>query len=304
MITTTPGTTTEALLEGAPPGLAITAQLIDGDEILATVVDVTPKLDDEGDALSAYVGSFVAPANLPVMIEWLEDGVACGYELVALGGVAPGEAFPGYPTTAQLVALSSVAELTTLSEAEQDSLRDMAINAVERFTGQQFTPYVGDLAIDGTGGREVYSPKRIEELTAITVKGTSIDLTDVVVNDKRDRLYFAPLSTSYAVAAMRERAWDSREFRSGAGTVILTGSFGWSAVPSLVVAAILKEMEAQALADASQLSGIVASARRLGLQNIAQGNLRAQIGDPSAISPDAARLLANYIWIGPGGYLA
>lgn len=211
----------------------------------------------------------------------------------------------GYPGTGELVAQSSVSELTSLTDPEQDALRDVAIADVERFCGQAFVPYTGDLVVDGGGGREVFPPKRVEELTAIVVQGTSIDLTDVVVSEKGDRLHFAPYSTDYAVTAMRETAYDSRTFRSGWGTVILSGTFGWSVVPAAVSQAIRIEMEQQALADASALSGIVNSSRRLGLRSVAQGNLRADIGDPSVVSPQAARLLdPDYVWLGPGGYLA
>lgn len=209
-----------------------------------------------------------------------------------------------YPTTATLVAASSVTELTSLTAPQQDALRDVATSAVERYTGQQFTPSTDDVVIDGSGSREIFTPIRVETLTDISVKGSSIDLTDVVLGANGDRLHFAAPSTSYAVVAMREHAYDTRTFRSGAGTIILSGTFGWSVCPPAVVQALRIEMEVQAAADASALSGIVASARRLGMTNLSQGNLRAAIGDPSEISPQAARLLAPYVFVGAGGYLA
>lgn len=210
----------------------------------------------------------------------------------------------GYPAAASLVAASDVSELTSLSAAQQEAKRNMAIAAVERYTGQRFTPFVGTLGpIDGHGARELYVPRRIEALTAISVSGTSLDVSDVVVDEAGDRIHFAPLGMGYAEQAMRETAYDSRTFRAGAGTVTLTGTFGWTVVPDAVVEAIRLEMEAQARADANPLAGTIGAYRRMGLTNIAQGNLRAQIGDPSQISPDAARMLADYIWTGAGGYL-
>lgn len=304
MIFTLPGQATTAILDGAPAGLVLTARLRDGDEILPTVVSVSPRLDAEGDALNAYAALFTAPASLPVQIEWLEDGAIVGTELVALGGAGPAEGFPGYPSTADLVADSEVTELTSLSAVEQDALREMAIQAVERFCGQSFTLYEGSLTVDGSGARELFAPRRIETLTDLEVKGTSIDLTDVLVSPEGDRLHFEQYATSYAVAAMREHWHDTRTFRAGSGTVILTGTFGWSVVPQAVVLAIRIEMEDQAQADANKLAGTVAAFRRLGLRNIAQGNLRADIGNPSDLSPRSAKLLAKYVWTGPGGYLA
>jgi hypothetical protein len=210
-----------------------------------------------------------------------------------------------YPTTAELVAASNVAELTDLTEPQQDALRVVAIHNIERYAGQKFEPFAGTMKLDGSGGGELWPERRVEELTAISVTGTAIDLTDVVVSPDGDRLFLAPLSTDYAVQAMREEAYDSRTFRAGAGTVVVTGTFGWSEVPAPVIQAIRIEMEEQAQADASAIAGPVASWRRLGLRDISQGNLRASLGDPSLISPRAAALLQpDYVWQGPAGYVA
>lgn len=208
-----------------------------------------------------------------------------------------------YPTTAALVAASATAELVSLTGAQQAALREMAIIAVERYCGQKFLPTVGSISVDGSGADEIHPTQRVEALTGITVKGTSLDLSDVTLSPEGDRLFIAALSTDYAVAAMRdERSWDSRTFRSGPGTVILTGTFGWTAPPAAVEQALRLDMEEQAVADASSLSGIVASSRRLGIRNISQGNLRAEVGVPDEVSPQVARLLSAYVWAGGGGY--
>lgn len=211
----------------------------------------------------------------------------------------------GYPSTATLVAASSVAELDELSTAEQEALRAVAISSVERFTGQSFTVDGpgSTMVVDGSGGREVFLPRRVEALTAITVKGSAIDLTDVALSSDGSRLYFQPLADGYAVQAMRDTPYDTRTFRRGAGTLVLVGTFGWSACPDAVTQALRLEMEEQALADASALSGIVSAHRRLGLRDIAQGNLRATIGVPGEIGARASRLLAPLVWTGAGGYL-
>lgn len=209
-----------------------------------------------------------------------------------------------YPDTAALVDASDVPELLARSEAQQDADRALAILTVENYTGQRFLPREGELVIDGSGARELYLPERAETLTDVVVKGTSIDLTDVILSAKGDRLHFLPWSTGYAVTAMRETAYDSRTFRAGSGTVILTGTFGWSLVPDQVVQAIRAEMEAEALARTGPLAGIIGQARRLGMSSIAQGNLRATVGDPSEISPEAAKWLSDFVWWGPGGHLA
>lgn len=244
------------------------------------------------------------------------------YRLVFFRNAAPGVEDPsdwdyysglseGYPGTLDLVAQSSVAELIGLTLEQQDALREIAISDVEQFTGQRFLPRVGTLVEDGTGGDELPVSEHIVELTAISVKGTSVDLLDFDVAPDGDRVYFKnPVGAgggyygrTLGALMMESDALDSRTFRSGPGTVTLTGTFGWPTAPEPVVQALRIQMETQARADASALSPIVSQARRLGLQSISQGNLRAQVGNPALVAPEAARLLADYVWTGRGGYL-
>lgn len=209
-----------------------------------------------------------------------------------------------YPDTATLVAASTVTELTDdLTEPQQEALRVESIDDIERFTGQVFLPDDGPLVLDGRGGREAYPPKRIETLTGITVEGTSLDLTDVTVDPDGKRLYFTPISGNYAVQAMRDSAYDSRTFRRGAGTIILEGAFGWEDPPTDVETAIRWEMEDRARANASGLAGTVAAYRRLGMKEIAQGNLRGTLAEKvPVLSPRTMERLSDYVWTGPAGY--
>lgn len=219
------------------------------------------------------------------------------------GAVYNDAAGGGYPSLADLLEDASD-ELAGLTASAQAMLRAEAIAGVERYCGQRFLPRVGTLIVDGTGASELYLPERVEALTGVLVKGSDLDLSQVEVSEDGARLHFAAVGTGYYEQAMQSVAGrDSRTFRAGAGTVILTGTFGWATLPAEVERAIRVEMEEQAAADASALSGIVSSARRLGLKNVSQGNLRADIGDPSMLAPRAAALLSGYVWHGLGGYL-
>lgn len=212
-----------------------------------------------------------------------------------------------YPTIDDLLALSEADELAASSAAQKTLYRRLAIKAVEGYTGQHFEseerPVENPLVIDGPGGGELYLPRRLERLDTITVKGSDIDLTDVELSEKGDRLTFAPYATGYAIDAMRETSYDVRTFRRGAGTVAITGLLGWSEVPEDVTAAIVLEMEELAKADSSAFADTVAAFRRLGLRQAMQGNVNMTIGDPSSISPRAAALLGDYLWLGPAGVL-
>lgn len=211
--------------------------------------------------------------------------------------------YVGYPPASALVA-GAAPELRDATAAGQETYRRLAIKAVEGYTGQHFEPSYHDasapLILDGPGGGELYLPKRAETLTAVFIKGLDVDLTDVTLSAKGDRLSFAALSQDYAVVAMRETAYDTRTFRRGAGTVTLHGTFGWSAVPEDIVLALREEMTELARADGSGLAGSVSAFRRLGIRQTMQGNLNLSIGDPSAISPKAATLAADYIWPAAG----
>lgn len=81
MISTVPGATETAVLEGAPAGLTVTVQLRDNDETLLTLA-AGPVLDADSGALAAYESvSFVVPDNLPFEAVWLAGGNVIGREL-------------------------------------------------------------------------------------------------------------------------------------------------------------------------------------------------------------------------------
>lgn len=209
-----------------------------------------------------------------------------------------------YPSRADLVAASDVPELLAAPEAKQDEYFMLARRGVEGVTGQKFVQWTGARILDGRGGRELYLPERLDTLTGIAVLGTTIDLTDVQIADDGKRLVFVPMNTSYAVMAMRDTWADSRTFRMGLRTVTVTGVWGWSEAPDELATAMRWDMEDQARADQNALAGTIAAYRRLGVNEIAQGNLRATIGPAAPVlSARAASLLADYVWWGEGGYV-
>lgn len=209
-----------------------------------------------------------------------------------------------YPTRSALVAASSVEELTSLTLEQQDALRTVAIAGVEFFTGQRFEPEIGQERIDGHGGDELYLPRRVEVLTGVTVAGASIALGDVVLGPNGDRLHFRrDAGLGYYEQAMASlHGADTRTFRSGPGTILVSGTFGWSECPAAVEQAIRLDMEEQAQADASKLAGITASARRMGLRELTQGNLRLSIGVAGGMSLRIQELLVPLQWKGPQGW--
>jgi hypothetical protein len=211
----------------------------------------------------------------------------------------------GYPTTEDLVADSLITELTSLSESDQDALRETSINAVEEFCNQSFTyAPATTYMLDGTGTGVLYLPRRLIRLTSIDIPESSISMSELVLNDINDRLivHVGPTSLGYYQTAIRELGdnWPMR-FPVGAGNITVTGDWGWDSVPERVKIAIRKDMEDTALADANGLSQTARAFRKMGMRDISQGNLRASITGAYGLSPEVMGLLDRYVWMGSLG---
>lgn len=210
-----------------------------------------------------------------------------------------------YPTSASLVAVSRVEALTTLTVPAQESLYAASKAAIEEFTGQSFDYLPATtFTLDGTGGKTVYLPRRLETLTGLIVQGSSLAKEDVVVAlPDRDKLSVrSDLGAigNYYTRAMRELLNDNEpaSFIYGIESVSVTGDWGWLTFPDPIAVALRKDMEDQALADSSALNESIRAYRKLGLRDISQGNLRAAVGGAPGLSDDVVRLLMPYVWIG------
>jgi hypothetical protein len=210
-----------------------------------------------------------------------------------------------YPAADDLVILSNIDELINLEPEEQEQLRRSSIAAVEEYTNQSFEALEdAELAVDGTGTKTLFLPKRLETLSELTVSGSGLTATDVILPASKDRLIVSAAAGigNYYEKVMRD--FDGNQplrFTYGVGTVQISGDWGWDECPQDVADAILLDMEDQALADANQLSDTIRAARVLGLRDISQGNLRAAIDFTPSLSIQAQRLLLPYIWIGQVG---
>jgi hypothetical protein len=212
-----------------------------------------------------------------------------------------------YPTTAELVAASTVAELTSLTEEQQDALRSSAISAIEDWCGQSFLPEDDATKIvRSEGGAELYLPKRLRSLTSMqTSGGAEHELAAVHVADEGDMLLFKSgvVGVGYYEQALFEVSGGDYPQGFKKDLLTITGDWGWETVPEPVVTAIRFDMEDAAVADANALSSTVHAFRALGLTNISQGNLRADLGTIPVLSVRVTRLLSPYLFLGRGGRL-
>jgi hypothetical protein len=209
-----------------------------------------------------------------------------------------------YPTTAALVAASTNPTLRALDAAQQDGLRAASIAAIEEYTGQKFDTVTETRVIDGSGNRELLLPARLISFTAISVNGYLIPSADLQLRSDGGRIAWkGAIGGNYYSRTLADLDDDAiNTFPYEAGSVSITGTWGWASPPSAVETAIRYDMEDQAEADANALSSTLTAYRRMGLRDISQGNLRASIAvTPPPISPRAASLLDPYIWQGEIG---
>jgi hypothetical protein len=220
--------------------------------------------------------------------------------------LSPDPSGVGYPATADLVAASSNEALLALSTAQQDALRLSAIAAIEDWTGQDF------LAEDATtrevrshGGAELFLPKRLRSLDSITYGDAGeLELDAIYLGSDNDRLIFRSgvVGIGYYEQALYEVSGGDYPKQFPIDLLNITGDWGWEDVPDAIIEAIRVDMEEQATADASALSPSVAAFRKMGLTNISQGNLRADLSPAvPTLSPRVQRLLSPYVFLGQGG---
>lgn len=212
-----------------------------------------------------------------------------------------------YPSTEELVAASSLSELTSLEAPQQDALRTEAIGAIERHCRQAFLQEGTEedpvtKVIDGNGGEVLYLPARLAELTEFGVSTGALTASDVALSEKRDRLHLAPESagSTWATRVIAEaRDLDRAVFPAGPGTVEITGVWGWPEAdyPAAVTTALRFHMEDRALTEAHKFADTVRSAKALGVDSIQQGNLSLGLGgQEKAVSTRVRRELADLRW--------
>lgn len=221
------------------------------------------------------------------------------FRVVGVGEVVTGE---GYPSTADLVAASTVDELADLSTDQKDELREAAIDAIEVHCRQAFTlQAAATKVVDGSGGDVLYLPVRLQAVTALSVDGTLMAVPDYSLGTDGDVLKLvSPVGGSWVTRVRRSPGDGGPSFPSGRDNVSITGDWGWAEVPSAVATAIRFDMEDQALAEANKLASTVRSQRALGVYSINQGGLSAQLQGEPGLSVRVKRKLARYRWRAAG----
>lgn len=213
-----------------------------------------------------------------------------------------------YPDTEDILAGSTVTELTELEEAQADALRLESISAIEAYCRQSFvqegtsgSPVTKK--VSGGGSRTLELPARLSELTAIETIDADLLTSGVELSDSR-RVLFVPdrgLGGSWY-----ERAWSedeagvtSRFFPSGESNISVSGVWGFSDdeyddLLGAITVALRLDMEDRALAGATKLAPSVNAARSLGLSSIHQGGLDVQLRTAvPGVSERVQRILAG-----------
>lgn len=213
-----------------------------------------------------------------------------------------------YPTRDDLVGASSEDALTQLSSEEQDDLRLLAIAAVEDFCGQSFTEEDTTRVVDGSGGKTLPLDRRLAEVTTVTVSGSSIDASDLALNERHDELYVTAEASAgnWYTRALREDI--PPLFTGGVSTVTIEGIWGWldteldpDDLTSVIAMAIRRDMEDQAIAKETPLAQTARSMSKVRSPNLAEGPLNFTMNQGLvALSSEVMQLLRSqggrYIW--------
>ena len=304
MIQTSPGEQYTATLVGAPANIQppdLLCRVVN----LATGVPSFPFAPEE-----LYPGVYSVTRNSPsvpgnYVILWEYQGTTASEEIEVLSQPVE-QRYDYYPDTVTLTSASSVEELLALDSDQQDALRVAAITAVEEFCGQSFENFSGVIEVEVDNGAEVWLPRRVRSLNAITPDGADpLDLDALAVTHNGQRLLWRTnyVGVGYYEQALYEVSGGDypKQFREG--LIAVDADWGWEFVPEPIVRALQWDMEETALADANALSSTVHVFRKLGLENVSQGNLRADLGAVASLSPRVRRLLEPYVFLGPGGRL-
>lgn len=212
----------------------------------------------------------------------------------------------GYPSVGALLAESTVDELTGLDAAALDTTRASAIRAIEAYCGQEFVPFDGEMEARAEGRYEVYMPRRLRSITSITPYGgeaMELDAVRIEMEGKKIRFERSAVGRGYYSQALQEVSGGDYATGFRVGTLLIDGEWGWATTPQGIERAIRFDMEDQALAEANQLSATTHAFRRMGLNAIGQGSLRAQLVTPPTLTPRVVREVEPYLWLGPGGRL-
>ena len=212
-----------------------------------------------------------------------------------------------YPTTAEIIAASTVPELIALTPDQQDALRITSIAAIEDYASQSFgEPFVGSVEVESVAGDVLSLPRRLRSFESITPTGADpLESDAIAITDNGARLAWRPniVGVGYYAQALHQVSGCDYPTRFPNGFVTIVGDWGWEDPPEAIVTALRFDMEDAALADANALTATVNYARKMGLRSINQGNLAVDLGPMPTLSPRTAALVEPYVFYGRAGRL-
>lgn len=209
-----------------------------------------------------------------------------------------------YPPAAALQAASEVDALTNLSPGDLDDVYGVAIASIEDFCGQKFTEQPGTRVFDGNGGRSVILPTRLAQLTTLGVSGSSLQASDVGLNDLHSELSVLAEAGAGNWVEQTLREEQMPVFTAGVGTITIDGIWGWldteldpMDLSNDIARALRLDMEDQALVRSGPLAETARTMARLRTDRVGEGPLTVtQSQSIVPLSADVQALLSDYIW--------
>lgn len=209
-----------------------------------------------------------------------------------------------YPTAEALQAASENPALQGLSDGELADVYAVGIKSVEDYCGQQFIAESATRVLDGGGGKTVPLDRRLSSLTSLVVAGSSLQDTDVHLNDRHSELTVNVEAEggNWVEQVLRE---DLRPlFTAGPGTVTIEGVWGWSDteldpddVDNPIARALRIDMEDNALLRTSPLAEVPRRMAKMRSDRLTEGPLTVLTSQSIVpLSGDVQALLADYVW--------
>jgi hypothetical protein len=209
-----------------------------------------------------------------------------------------------YPAASALQDASELPALKGLSDGELDDVYQLGIASIEDFCGQSFVEEEEIRVLDGGGGKTVALDKRLAELTTLTVAGSSLQTTDVHLNDRHSELMVNVEASggNWVERTLRE---DMRPmFSAGPGTVTIDGIWGWldteldpMDLSNKIARALRLDMEDQALLITGPLAEVPRRMAKMRSERLSEGPLTVTTSQSIVpLSSGVQALLSDYVW--------
>lgn len=209
-----------------------------------------------------------------------------------------------YPAAAALQDASTLPALKDLSVEDLDDVYQLAVKGIEDFCGQRFTGETATRVLDAGGGKTIALDRRLATLTTLTVAGSSLQASDVHLNERHSELMVNVEASGGNWVEQVLREGERPLFTAGPGTVTIAGVWGWTDaelppddLSTPIARALRMDMEDQALLRSSALAEVPRRMAKMRSDRLSEGPLTVETSQSIIpFSVEVQTLLSDYVW--------